>query len=265
MKISILFSGQWRTNDTCLYNRANSKPQININIMNIIKAFEDLGHIVDIFISTDDLHLSDTNKQFGTRIKNIYLANTGFFMKKLSDEKNFVQETDIKKQLKLYYGYMDNMIKTTLIKDYGYADGYWPYDKAIYQYMKLYIAYMLMDDYSKINNIQYDICLRIRPDSLIKFNFTNDMLLDIYNEKYVVATADTFICCSLRLMKLYASVVKTYGQNSGFYYFWKKSDILRWAFAPETQVYGIYDSINNRILYSYYLSDKNIITVQLIR
>lgn len=73
MKIGFLISGQWRRNDTCISGQQFRIPIMNDNIINLIDKLEKDGHSVDVFISTDDLHLGNTRERYGTRdVKKTY-------------------------------------------------------------------------------------------------------------------------------------------------------------------------------------------------
>lgn len=253
MNIAILLSGQWRTNDTS--SNQKTEPKINESILNLIGKMEELNNKVDIFITADNLDLEKTHNKFGARIKNIYLFDTDHIETKIMSDHEFSQETNIGTKMTNYINnvkfVLENIIKEENTTDTTLCmyDVFF-YSRHICQYIKLYISYLMMKYYETTNNFKYDIILRIRPDTIISltvFNVTKDMLNDIATDKYVAIYSDLFACGSNDIMSMYANLVNSYGKNHNYFKNISANNLKHWAFAPETQLFGMFYKKKNNL------------------
>ncbi len=244
MNVAIIISGQWRTNDTCIRNRDMSSPLPNKATLSMIEYFESNGYNVDIFISTDDLHLYDTCDKYGDRIKNIYLCDTGYLSEELAEHN--LSDYKINHYLDKFHVRAEN----TILNDLAYTNlpvsefSIEGYDRLLPQFLKLYLGYILMEDYAHRNKITYDIVVRTRPDATFEFAPDPAILSDIQNSKYIIAHSDIFACGSYKIMSIYCKLIESYGAHHVFSENYDIDGVFgqtirRWAFAPETQLYSL--------------------------
>jgi hypothetical protein len=97
----------------------------------------------DIFISTDDINLTNVYNYFGFNLKNIHLFNSGYYSKKI--------ENDIPP--------IEDYFNKYNLNDFS---NFSRYNNSIHQYYKLFDAYNLLKKYKLENNVNYDIIIRAR-------------------------------------------------------------------------------------------------------
>lgn len=95
---------------------------------------------------------------------------------------------------------------------------------AVYMYYKIQKCFQLMEDYEIVNNFQYDIVIRTRPDlhfelsDLSLLNHCEDNVLYFTHYQYYHGVCDQFFFGKRDLMKkicyLYDDIPKYYAKNS---------------------------------------------------
>lgn len=150
-KCIFLFSGQSRVFPFC-----KDKSKRNVEVLNSFNKYvftEDFKRLYDyqIFISTDDIHLSDSINYFGKEhIENIHLLNTGYYYKNINNEIKPVSE------------YLNAYKK----KDF---QGCRQYDNSIHQHYKILNCYNMFRNSKHFNSA--DIIIRMRLDVIIRNHF----------------------------------------------------------------------------------------------
>jgi len=248
-KVAIVFSGQSRCNPL------SHPPHIAMQEI-ITKSYVDFfftenfkaKYDYDIFISTDDIHLTNAYNFFGLNLKNIHLFNTGYYSTKI--------ENDIPP--------IEDYFNKYNLNDFS---NFQKYDNSIYQYYKLFDAYNLLKNYKLKNNVNYDFIIRSRLDTKYQNNITDYLTFLEENEKCkMFGHWDFFAVGRADIMDIYCSAIdNNYGtyfnptrNNSvhsliscGAYNNLLNEQAFVWKFAPEIQLFEIlfeYCDKNNLII-----------------
>jgi hypothetical protein len=235
-KIAFIFSGEIRCNPLN-HNCNNRKESIKSSYANYIftDKFKD-NYDYDVFISTDDLNLTNTYNFFGPNLKNVHLFDTNFYSEEI--------ESNIPKIA--YYLEKYNSINFLNFNKY---------DNSIHQYYKLFDAYNLCKNYQKKNNISYDFIVRSRLDT----EYDNNLIgcieyLEQNKNCKLLGVWDIFAIGKNDIMDIYCSCIdKNYGnyfnpERKNFnnsiiscsnYCNLLNNDsyIYTWRFAPEIQLF----------------------------
>ena len=153
-KIAILIVGQIRTNSLGMGNNTSFEKEFKQNILNeeILQNYD-----VNIFFVTDRIIKEKAYNYFGESLKG--LMETDF---EDLDEPLNLNEI-ISKYMEYYNFRKNNPEKFPIVNN--------PRPSCMYMFYKLYIAYKLMINYEKKNNLQHDYILKIRPDANLNNNF----------------------------------------------------------------------------------------------
>lgn len=163
-RVAILFSGQIRTNGLGEYKEDNIiLDSINKYFLN--DEFKNT-YDYDIFFSTDTIDIEKAKQFFGHHLKNINFTRKSYFLNK-------IDETIPN------YDYFHNKYLMTNF------NGCIPYAHTLYQYYKMFCAYTMAKDYEKKNNMEYDVFVKIRPDSRIMQDM-NKLFDIVVNENKVI-------------------------------------------------------------------------------
>lgn len=235
MNIIFLFSGQARTFPFS-FNR-NGKEKIILESYNKFIFTEKFKKTCNykIYITTDDIHLHDTITYFNEKnIGNIHLLNPNYYKKKVNECKN----------IEYYLNNYNNNI--------DWSKGSQKYNNSIHQHYKLMDCYNLFKN-DNITNCDYIVRLRLD----IKFNMN---LLDIL-ENFKINPAleiiigwDLFAIGKPTIMECYCNGLNNnYGKYKYYsnipnindsvitkaYHDAHNSDLKRWEYAPEMQLFQI--------------------------
>jgi hypothetical protein len=159
-RIGFICSGQIRDNSL-------NPNQINDDI--ILESFKNnllndefkSKYDYDFFISTDYIDVDKSIEFFGDNLKNINITEDKWYLSELTNPLND-------------FDYYFNRF-TELTKNYK---DFILHEHAMFQYYRMYSAYMMLKDYQIKENIHYDYLVRIRPDIRIMqdVNFLFDLL-----------------------------------------------------------------------------------------
>jgi hypothetical protein len=159
-RIGFICSGQIRDNSL-------NPNQINDNV--ILESFKNnllndefiSKYDYDFFISTDYIDVDKSIKFFGDNLKNINITEDKWYLSKLT---NPINDFDY---------YFNRFIELT--KNYK---NFILHEHSMFQYYRMYSAYMMLKDYQIKENIHYDYFVRIRPDIRIMqdINFIFNLL-----------------------------------------------------------------------------------------
>lgn len=239
--IVFLFSGQSR-----LFPFAHN-PSINsINILNSYNNFIftpefKSNYKYKIYITTDDIHLHNTISYFNNEnIGVIHLLNTNCY----------INDINIKsKNIQIYYDkYNDNI---------DWSRKYEKYDSSIEQHYKIMDCYNLFinDSNNDINIKNCDFIVRSRLDTEFRENIIDIIRnFDINPKLEIVVCWDLFAIGKPKIMEYYCNGLNN---NYGKYdchddvqnYFIDRNELLRWKYAPETQLFEqLYEFCNKNNL-----------------
>lgn len=234
MNIVFLFTGQSRTSPF-----SHNPNQKSIDILNSYNNFiftEKFKSIYKykIYISTDDVHLENTNSYFhDNNVGNIHLLNTGYYKKNVNSPC---------KSIDVYFDKYNN--------NTDWSKNYQKYDNSIYQHYKILDCYNLFIDdcENDINITNCDFIIRIRFDSLFKMNILD--ILDNFKENpklEIIMDWDFFAIGKTKIMECYCNGLNN---NYGKYNFqtpvpdilpimrnYKTAEKYRWTYAPERQLF----------------------------
>lgn len=233
MNIVFLFSGQART-----FPFAHNRNDKHIHILEsynkfiFTTAFKEMYNY-KIYITTDDLHLSDTYSYFGDKIGNIHLLNTGFYKKTVN-----IPSKDIGTYFSKYNNNKD------------WSQNYTKYDNSIEQHYKIMDCYNLFlnDSDSDINIKNCDYIIRLRLDTEFTMNILD--ILEIFKinpQIEILLNWDFFAIGKPKIMNYYCDGLNN---NYGKYNFqtevpeivpiildYKYIDRYIWTYAPERQLF----------------------------
>jgi hypothetical protein len=253
MKLAILMSGDCRTNPIGIKTGYGKNRAIHREMLNLFSILKKNGFDVNLFLCVDDLN-RDVLADYGNITKNYYLTDNGKFLDRPSSLENF----NSKIYARQYFEKFANLAPYTVAlikekypqyrlsmnedklssKDFNNPSGW---DRHIYQYCKLYGAFVLMEDYEEKTGKTYDFVMRIRPDIIIDIGIKRilSQLEEIRREETIASYTDLFMFGNRDLMSKICSFVKDYGSyyelmESRF----KAGHNLEWAFIPEMQLYS---------------------------
>ena len=192
-RVGFICSGQMRDNSL-------NPNQINDNI--ILESFElnllnnefKSKYDYDFFISTDCIDVNKSIEFFGDNLKNINITDNKEYLFHLSNEPED------------FYDYFNKFIETT--KNYK---NFILHEHAMFQYYRMYLAYMMLKDYQKKENIHYDYFVRIRPDIRIMQNVMYLFEL-LENTNLKVITEHEQLCIIKPELEKIFELVKYYGE-----------------------------------------------------
>ena len=191
-----IISGQSRTSPFSHLNR-------NMSILDSYNKYiftDELKNTYDykVYITTDDIHLQDTIDYFGKNLGNIHLLNTGYYMKNVDNEINDVNI------------FMDKYLN----KDFN---GYDKYENSIYQHHKILDCYNLYTHDNKHRDINNDIIIRMRLDTIFHSDIMNNLKLLQENTTYqIIMHWDFFAIGKYSIMKEYCNGLNNNYGNYNF-------------------------------------------------
>jgi hypothetical protein len=194
-----------------------------------------------VYITTDDIHLQDTIDYFGKNIGNIHLLNTGYYYNNISNKIN-----DVKFYIDKY-----------LNKDFN---GCQIYENSIYQHYKILDCYNLYINDNTDRNINNDIIIRMRLDTIFHSDIMDNIILLQDNTLCkILMHWDLFAIGKYLIMKEYCNGLNN---NYGNYNYnadlsnieyplichdYKKLDRIRWTYATEVQLFEILFQYCNKL------------------
>lgn len=238
-KIAFLFSGQSRCNPLS-HNSNKCNTIIESYNKYIFTEYFKKNYLYDIFISTDDTHLSNTLDYFGIdNVKNIHLLNTGFYKEEITWPLPCIDQFIDKYRREDKYGRQS-------------------YEGSIYQHYKIYDCFNLLENYTSCYD--YDYIIRLRLDTIFDYDVSEYIkYLDENINVHILTRWDFFAIGKPDIMKYYCCSLKnrygTYNFNTniddidyiGFcndnrhfednYKDLKNNNLHRWTFAPEIQLF----------------------------
>lgn len=244
MNIIFLFSGQSRTSPFS-HNLSMSNLVIleSYNKYIFTQKFKSMYNY-KIYITTDDIHLSNTINYFQKdNIGNIHLLNTDAYLK-----------TPIRKSHHI----------NTYLSNYNKKDWstYQKYDNSIYQHYKIMDCYNLYkndaDIHNELNNCDYIV--RIRLDVIFNMDIIDMLSKFTLNPEIELLTHwDLFAIGKPKIMTCYCNGLNN---NYGNYNYQVKApdipsimvdynnvDKCRWTYAPERQLFEmLFEYANNNNL-----------------
>lgn len=165
-KIAIIFSGQMRQNSLGNSNDSTILESYNKYFFNdLFKETYDY----DVYFSVDQINIEKTKEYFGSNLKNINITENSYFLNNPNIDYNIID-----------YKYFHEKY---LNRDFK---GCLTHSDKIYQFYRMYCAYKM----AKYEN-QYDIYIKIRPDSIIMQDL-NILLNEIEKGKKIICEHDHF-------------------------------------------------------------------------
>jgi len=193
-RVAILYSGQMRANSL---NPNFNKDDIILEATKkylLNDAFK-TKYEYDVFISTDNIDINKAIIFFGNNLKNINITETNWYLNPIDDKSinsfEFFKNKNINK-----------VPKTTYLYDH--------FINSMYQYYRLYITYIMLEDYISKTNTKYDYIMRIRPDIQLLKNITTIFnILETSNLKIV--TEHEQLCIFVSDLKDILKIIFYYG------------------------------------------------------
>ena len=235
--IVFLFCGESRTSPISLNNEKRSIDILNSYNKYIFTEEFKSKYNYKIFISTDDINLSDTFDYFlQENVENIHLLNTNNYYKNINSKI---------KDVKYYLNNYNN-------KNFGI---YQKYENSIHQHYKILDCYNMLRNSNNFNNINYII--RLRLDILINIDLcTLINKLENNLNLQIILGWDFFAIGRPEIMKCYCTGLEN---NYGNYKFnvivprklpimedYHTIDKKRWTYAAERQLFEmIFEYCNN--------------------
>ena len=184
MSIIFLFTGNARTFPFNIYhNMRNAEILDSYNKYIFTDKFKSL-YKYKIYISTDDIHLSDTIYYFSENIGNIHLLNTGYYLKDVDNKTDNINK------------YFDVYNK----KDWS---NHLKYDVSIHQHYKILDCYNLFKN-DNLENCDYII--RLRMDTVFNMDILD--VLSLFTQKpelEIFLSWDFFALGKPEIMKWYCT------------------------------------------------------------
>jgi len=242
LRIAVLVSGQWRVNPTGFSKQLDYLCAIGLKklckqLYGIYNRDKDcIVNDVDMFISTDDLHI-DFTKLYYENVRSIYLSVYNKIHGDICNVNGILENES---------NLLENIYnRCRIYKEYN------THERSTPQWYKLLIAYKMMCKYEQENNINYDIIIRTRPDNTyVSLDICNMINNIVGCETKAYLTSDLFMIGSRDIADQYCTLMYDYGkyifmnkkQEFDFNGIWTKkdyyniSDIKRWTFSPEVQL-----------------------------
>jgi len=253
--IAFLFTGQARTSPFA-HNSSNKSDEIMNSYKNYIFTDEFKNkYKYKIYISTDDIHLSNTINYFDVNnIGNIHLSNMGWYLNPIKNELTpfnfFINQYN---KMMFFKNHHVNILKRKKfngiqkkIKFIKSNQQYQKYEGSIYQHYKLLDAYnLLLNDNDVLQ--QCTLICKIRLDIVVNVNIL-ELIDKFINPKCeIVCHWDIFAIGRKEIMECYFKVVT----KNGFYTNEMKMpenliipnyenplyEKQRWSYAPEIQLF----------------------------
>jgi len=239
--VFFLFSGQSRTSPFSIKNKEKRSLEI-LNSYNkyIFTPEFKRKYNYKVFISTDDIHLSDTINYFLTEnIGNIHLLDTNYYYKNIC---NKVKDDS----------YFLNIYNK---KDFGSCS---KYDNSIYQHHKILDCYNMMRNSEQIDNGDYIV--RLRLDIKIETDISSLIAkLENNSNLQIILGWDLIAIGKPEIMDCYCTGLEN---NYGNYHYnviipkelpimmdYHELDKNRWTYAPERQLFEmLFEYCNNNNL-----------------
>jgi hypothetical protein len=187
-RVAILYSGQIRTNGLSSYTEDNiildsiQKHFINDEFKNTYE--------YDVFISTDTIDIEKANCFFGHHLKNINFTEKSYFINKIDET------------IPNYHYFYNKYLMTNF-------NGSMQHLHALFQYYRMFCAYKMAKDYEKKNNIEYDIFIRIRPDSRIMQDM-NKLFNIVVNENKLIMEHEQICIVNKKFQEIF-KLIDYYG------------------------------------------------------
>lgn len=235
--IFLLFCGQSRTSPFSLNNEKRSIEILNSYNKYIFTEEFKSKYNYKIFITTDDIHLSDTFDYFlQENIENIHLLNTNYYYKNINSKIK-----DIKYYLDIYNN-----------KNFGIYD---KYENSIHQHYKIIDCYNMIRNSNNFNDINYIV--RLRLDIIINTNLcTLINKLENNLNLQIILGWDLFAIGRPNIMKCYCTGLENnYGNYNYNVIVPKKLPIMldyhtinkqKWTYSPERQLFEMLFEYCNR-------------------
>ena len=238
-KIAFLFSGQSRCNPLS-HNSNKCNTIIDSYNEYVFTEYLKKNYLYDIFISTDDTHLTNTYTYFGIdNVKNLHLLNTGFY----------------KEQITFHIPSEDHFIEKYRKEN---KDGKCTYESSIYQHYKIYDCFNLLENYTSYTD--YDYIIRLRLDTIFDYDISEYIkYLDNNINVHILTRWDFFAIGKPDIMKYYCCSLKnkygTYNFDTNVdhidtieicndsrhftdnYKDLKINNSYRWTYPPEIQLF----------------------------
>ena len=240
-KVIFLFSGQSRTSPFSIKNKKKRCLEIlnSYNKYIFTQEFKS-KYNYQVFISTDDIHLSDTINYFSKEnIGNIHLLDTNYYYKNICSK-----VTDVSFYLNSYNK-----------KDFGVC---WKYNNSIYQHHKILDCYNMIRNSEQFDNVDYIV--RLRFDIKINKDISSLITkLETNSNLQIILSSDLVAIGKPEIMDCYCTGLEN---NYGNYHYnviipkelsvMKDYNIIeknRWTYAPETQLFEmLFEYCNNNNL-----------------
>lgn len=238
--VFFLFSGQSRTSPFKKNKRKRCLEILNSYNKYIFTQEFKSKYNYQVFISTDDIHLSDTINYFSkVNIGNIHLLDTNYYYKNICSK------------IKDVSFYLNSYNK----KDFGVCR---KYDNSIYQHHKILDCYNMIRNSEQFDNVDYIVRLRLD----IKINKDISSLitkLETNSNLQIILGWDKAAIGKPEIMDCYCTGLEN---NYGNYHYnviipkelpvmkdYHIKDKKRWTYAPERQLFEmLFEYCNNNNL-----------------
>jgi len=239
--VFFLFSGQSRTSPFSIKNEMKRSLEILNSYNKYIFTQEFKGkYNYQVFISTDDIHLSDTINYFSEEnIGNIHLLDTNYYYKNICSK---VKDDSF---------YLNSYNK----KDFGVCR---KYDNSIYQHHKILDCYNMIRNSEQFDNVDYIV--RLRFDIKINKDISSLITkLETNSNLQIILGFDLFAIGKPEIMDCYCTGLENNYGNYDYNVIIPKElpvmkdyhimDKNRWTYAPERQLFEmLFEYCNNNNL-----------------
>ena len=240
-KVIFLFSGQSRRSPFSIKNKEGRCLEIlnSYNKYIFTQEFKS-KYNYQVFISTDDIHLSDTINYFSIEnIGNIHLLDTNYYYKNICSK---VKDVSF---------YLNSYNK----KDFGVC---WKYNNSIYQHHKILDCYNMIRNSEQFDNVDYIV--RLRFDIKINKDISSLITkLETNSNLQIILSWDLVAIGKPEIMDCYCTGLEN---NYGNYHYnviipkelpvmkdYHIIDKNRWTYAPERQLFEmLFEYCNNNNL-----------------
>jgi hypothetical protein len=253
--IAFLFTGQARTSPFA-HNPTNKSDEIMNSYKNYIFTDDFKNkYKYKIYISTDDVHLSNTINYFDVNnIGNIHLLNTGYYMNPIENKLKPVDFfIDQYNKMMFFKNHSVNILKRKnlngiqkKIKFIKSNQQYQKFEGSIYQHYKLLDAYNLLSNDNDVLQ-QCTLICRLRLDIVINVNILELIDKFINPNCEIVCHWDIFAIGRKEIMECYLNVLIKNGSYTNEMkmpqnliipdYETSSCDKNCWSYAPEIQLF----------------------------
>lgn len=212
-RIAFLLSGQARTNCCNATPHVYKEPRINQSLLKLINFFENNDYVCDIFVLVEDFNVEKFISIFGERVRNIYcFERKSLFSSPRKEESELssipeeefsniihVKEETLEMYRKRYRELMNREYSHFNVPIEKWKCG----DAPVYQYGKLLCCWKILEMYQNLNNFEYDLVCRFRPDCIINMKYSTifEDKENLMKGNYWIMRSDLFMLANNKVMK----------------------------------------------------------------